>query len=72
MSAVTSDNSINITNKETSGNGQSNQKVVKKKIYIIGDSMVKLIKEWNLSNKLDQNCNVYARNFSGTKKISFQ
>ena len=51
-----SDNSVNITNKETGENGQSNQKEVEKKyVCIIDDSMVKHSKGWNLSNKLDQN-----------------
>ena len=62
MNALTSDNSVNITNKEISGNGQSNQNVVKKKIYITGDIMAKLIKEWNLSNKLDENYNAHVQN----------
>ena len=55
-------NRANITNNETGRNGQSNQNGIKKKIYIIGNSMVKHIKVWNLSNKLDQNC-LYAWNF---------
>ena len=55
-----SDNSVNITNKETGEDGQSNQKGLEKKyVYIIGESMVKHIKGWNLSNKLDQNYNDY-------------
>lgn len=41
-----SDNIANITSKETGGNGQSNQKVVKKKIYTIGYNIVKHIKRW--------------------------
>lgn len=41
-----SDNIANITNKETGGNGQSNQKVVKKKVYTIGYNIVKHIKRW--------------------------
>ena len=62
-----SDNIVNVTNKETGGNGQSNQKAVKKKMYTIGDSMVKHIKRWNLSNKLDQTYNIYVPNFPGAK-----
>ena len=55
-----SDNSVNITNKETGENGQSNQKGLEKKyVCIIDEIMVKHIKGWNLSNKLDQNYNDY-------------
>ena len=43
-------------NNETNGNSQSNQNRVKTK-YVIGDSMVKHIKGWNLSNNLNQNYN---------------
>ena len=53
------DSSVNITNKETGNNGQSNQRRVKKKVYLISDRMVvKHIKAWNLSNKFDQNYNL--------------
>ena len=45
----------------------SNQKNVQKKIYFTDDSVVKHIKWWNLSNKLDQNNNVYVWNFLAAK-----
>ena len=51
-----SDNKVIIMNNETNGNSQSNQNGVKTK-YVIGDSMVKHIKGWNLSNNLNQNYN---------------
>ena len=56
-----SDNSVNFTNKEISGNGQINQKGVKNKIHVTVDSMSKRIKGWNLSNKLNKNYNGYVR-----------
>ena len=39
-----SDKSVNIISNETSGNSQRSQNGVKKKIYLIGDSMIKHIK----------------------------
>lgn len=45
----------------------SNQENVQKKIYFTDDSVVKHIKWWNLSNKLDQNNNVYVWNFLAAK-----
>ena len=45
----------------------SNHEIVQKKIYFTDDSVVKHIKWWNLSNKLDQNNNVYVWNFLAAK-----
>ena len=45
----------------------SNQESVQKKIYFTDNSVVKHIKWWNLSNKLDQNNNVYVWNFLAAK-----
>ena len=45
----------------------SNHGIVQKKIYFTDDSVVKHIKWWNLSNKLDQNNNVYVWNFLAAK-----
>ena len=50
-------NSDKNTNKDQSKN---------KKIYILRDSMIKNIKDWEMSKKL-KNANVYLRHFAGTK-----
>ena len=41
--------------------------VNKKKLFILGDSMVKHLQAWDISSKLHKNHNVYVRSFSSDK-----
>ena len=36
-------------------------------IFVIGDSMVKHLNEWEMSKKLNTNCKVFVKTFSGAK-----
>ena len=44
----------------------------KKKIYILGDSMVKDLKGWDISAKLKQRHSIYVRPFTGAKVRSMK
>ena len=50
-------------NKKAQSKNVSKKSETKKKIYILGDSMVKHIKGWDLSAKLDHHHNIYVRIF---------
>ena len=50
----------------------SKKSKTKRKIYIPGDSMVKHIKNWDLSVKLDHHHNIYVRNFPRAKVRSMK
>ena len=54
-------------NKKTQSKNFSKKSETKNKIYILNDSMVKHMKGWDLSAKLDHRHNVYVRNFPGAK-----
>ena len=43
--------------------GEKNEK----SIFVIGDSMVKHLNEWEISKKLNANCKVFVKTFSGAK-----
>ena len=45
---------------------------VKKKIFILGDSMIKHTKGWEMSSKIDHKHNIYVRSFSGAKVRSMK
>ena len=59
-------------NKKAQSKNVSKKSETKKKIYILGDSMVKHIKGWDLSAKLDHHHNIYVRNFPGAKVRSMK
>ena len=68
----TSERSDGNTNKKAQSKNVSIKSETKKKIYIIGDSMVKHIKGWDLSAKLDHRHNIYVQNFHGAKVRSMK
>ena len=41
----------------------------KKKVFVLGDSMVKHIQGWDITNKLENKHKVYIRQFAGSKVI---
>ena len=43
--------------------GEKNEK----SIFVIGDSMVKHLNGWEMSKKLNANCKVFVKTFSGAK-----
>ena len=45
---------------------------VKKEIFILGDSMIKHTKGWEMSSKIDHKHNIYVRSFSGAKVRSMK
>ena len=59
-------------NKKAQSKNVSKKSETKKKIYILGDSMVKHIKGWDSSAKLDHHHNIYVRNFPGAKVRSMK
>ena len=40
---------------------------VKKKIFILGDSMIKYTKGWEMPSKIDLKHSIYVKSFSGAK-----
>ena len=73
-------NNINDTTKANKNNdhhlGEKNQiktkKLVvneKKKVFVLGDSMVKYIQGWDITKKLENKHKVYIRQFAGSKVI---
>ena len=60
------------TNKKVQSKNVSKKSEINKKIYIFGDSMVKHIKGWDLSAKLDHPHNIYVRNFPAAKVRSMK
>ena len=67
------DNSCNLLKTITAGD-QKNYKrkgdKKKKSIFVIGNSMVKHLNEWEMSKKLNGNCKVFVKTFSGAKTTS--
>ena len=57
--------------KEKSGNTKEKQ-TNKKKIYTLGDSMIKHLKGYDISAKLKQRHNIYVRPFTGAKVRSMK
>ena len=58
-------------NRATESNPQKN-KAQKKKIYILGESMIKHLKEWDISAKLKQHHSIYVQPFTGPKVRSMK
>ena len=58
--------------KEKSGNSNNEKQTKKKKIYILGDSMIKHLKGYDISAKLKQRHNIYVRPFTGAKVRSMK
>ena len=58
--------------KEKSGNSNNEKQTKKKKIYILGDSMIKHLKGCDISAKLKQRHNIYVRPFTGAKVRSMK
>ena len=58
--------------KEKSGNTNNEKQTKKKKIYILGDSMIKHWKGYDISAKLKQRHNIYVRPFTGAKVRSMK
>ena len=48
------------------------KKTKKKKIYILGDSMIKHLKGWDISAKVKQRHSIYVRPFTGAKVRSMK
>ena len=59
-------------NKKAQSKNVSKKSETKKKIYVLGDSMVKHIEGWDLSGKLDHHHDIYVRNFPGVKVRSMK
>ena len=62
----------NTNKKSQPKNVSKKSETKKKKIYVRGDSVVKHIKDWDLSAKLDHRHNTYVRNFPGAKVRSMK
>ena len=48
-------------------NDKSKEEKNEKSIFVIRDSMVKHLNGWEVSKKLNANCKVFVKTFSGTK-----
>ena len=46
---------------------QNSKEKNEKSIFVIGDSMVKQLNGWEMSKKLNANCKVFVKTFSGAK-----
>ena len=65
-------NKINETEKRTKEN-QTGKLVVnnnKKKVFVLGDSIVKHIQDWEITKKLDNNQKVSLNNFLAQKLVA--